>query len=103
MTAPTRTRTLPRDIVAVIASDAALTDEAKVKGAGPPGEYRWFVVYWGGFGGIARPTRWKVRIKHDDRVTVVTGKFKALNERSRIYTLRVAPSDGLAGEVEDAR
>ena len=83
--------------------DADATGEAKIKGAGPPGEYKWFVVYWGGFGGIVRPTRWKVRIKHDDRVTVVTGKFKALNERSRVYTLRVAPRGGLAGEVEDTR
>ncbi len=83
--------------------DADATGEAKVKGAGPPGEYKWFVVYWGGFGGIVRPTRWKVRIKHDDKVTVVTGKFKTLNERSRIYTLRVAPRGGLAGEVNDTR
>ena len=83
--------------------DPDATDEAKVKGAGPPGEYKWFVVYWGGFGGIVRPTRWKVRIKHDDKVTVVTGKFKTLNERSRIYTLRVAPRGGLAGEVNDTR
>jgi hypothetical protein len=68
------------------------TDEAtgeKVKGQGPPGEYRWFVVYWGGFGGIPRPTRWKVRIKHAGQVTVVTGQFKSLNERSETYTMYV--------------
>jgi hypothetical protein len=81
--------------------DADATGETKVKGAGPPGEYRWFVVYWGGFGGIVRPTRWKVRIKHDGKITVVTGGFKTLNERSRIYTLRVAPRGGLAAEVKD--
>lgn len=67
--------------------------EGKVKGPGPAGEYKWFVVYWGGFGGIPKPTRWKVRIKHDDRVTVVSGKFRALNERSRIYTLTVKPTE----------
>jgi hypothetical protein len=61
----------------------------KVKGPGPPGEYRWFVVYYGGFGGVPKPTRWKVRIKHDGKVTVVTGRFRALNERSRTYSLRV--------------
>jgi len=83
--------------------DADAKGEAKVKGAGPPGEYRWYVVYWGGFGGIVRPTRWKVRIKHDGKVTVVTGKFKTLNERSRIYTLHVAPRGALAGEVKEAR
>jgi hypothetical protein len=61
----------------------------KVKGPGPPGTYQWFVVYWGGFGGIPKPTHWKVRIKHDGKVTVVNGKFRALNERSRTYTLKV--------------
>lgn len=62
-------------------------------GAGPPGEYRWFVVYWGGFGGVPRPTRWKVRIKHNGKVTIATGRFKALNERSKTHTLKVdAPS-----------
>ena len=74
---------------------------SKVKGPGPPGEYKWFVVYWGGFGGIPKPTHWKVRIKHDGKVTVVTGKFTTLNERSRVYTLRVGPRGGLAGEVKD--
>src|SRR5205814_1440782 len=63
----------------------------KVKGAGPPGEYRWFVVYWGGFGGVPRPTNWKVRIKHDGKVTIHKGRFKALNERSKTFTLRVDP------------
>lgn len=63
----------------------------KVKGRGPAGVYQWFVVYWGGFGGIPKPTHWKVRIKHDGKVTVVHGKFRALNERSRVYTLRVEP------------
>ncbi|SIO64790.1 hypothetical protein SAMN05444166_7414 [Singulisphaera sp. GP187] len=72
------------------------TGEGQVKGTGPAGEYKWFVVYWGGFGGIPKPTRWKVRIKHDDRVTVVTGKFRALNERSRIYSLTVKPSEAEA-------
>lgn len=68
-------------------------DGGKVKGAGPPGEYKWFVVYWGGFGGIPKPTKWKVRIKHNGKVTVVNGKFRALNERSKIYTLNVKPAD----------
>ncbi len=70
---------------------AAEGSSEKVLGPGPPGEYKWFVVYWGGFGGIARPTKWKVRIKHDGKVQIVTGRFKALNERSRIYTLKVEP------------
>jgi hypothetical protein len=77
------------------------TDEAtgeKVKGQGPPGEYRWFVVYWGGFGGVPKPTNWKVRIKHDGKVQIVTGKFRALNDRSKTYSLKVEPKPG-AGEL----
>ncbi len=65
--------------------------EDKVKGQGPPGEYKWFVVYWGGFGGIPKPTKWKVRIKHDGKVTVTSGRFRALNERSKVFTLTVKP------------
>ncbi len=68
----------------------------KIKGPGPPGTYQWFVVYWGGFGGVARPTKWKVRIKHDGKVTIIQGRFRALNERSKTYTLKVDPQS--AGE-----
>jgi hypothetical protein len=71
----------------------------KVKGPGPPGEYKWFVVYWSGFGGIPKPTNWKVRIKHEGKVTVVSGKFRALNERSRVHTLTVKPESAVAGDV----
>ncbi len=63
----------------------------KVKGPGPPGSYKWFVVYWGGFGGFARPTHWQVRVKHAGRVEVFHGKFSRLNERSKIHTLVVEP------------
>jgi hypothetical protein len=77
----------PENIYWLVESDGP--GSAKVKGAGPPGDYQWFVVYWGGFGGIPKPTHWKVRIKHDGIVTVVHGKFKALNERSRTYHLKV--------------
>lgn len=66
----------------------------KIKGAGPPGDYKWFVAYWGGFGGIPRPTKWKVRIKHDGKVTVVNGRLKALNERSTIHSLKVGTIPG---------
>jgi len=66
----------------------------KVKGPGPPGIYKWYVVYWGGFGGIPRPTHWQVRVKHAGKVDVIHGKFSALNERSKIYTLKVEPPTG---------
>ena len=66
-----------------------------VTGQAPLREYKWFVVYWGGFGGISKPTVWKVRIKHDGNVRVVTGNLKSINERSRMFTLKVAlPSHG---------
>jgi hypothetical protein len=67
----------------------------KVKGPGPPGTYKWFVVYWGGFGGVARPTHWQVRVKHNGDVNVIHGKFSRLNEKSKIYTLNV---DALPGK-----
>ena len=66
----------------------------KVKGPGPPGVYKWFVVYWGGFGGIAKPTHWQVRVKHDGKVSVHHGKFSSLNERSKIFVLKVDPPGG---------
>jgi hypothetical protein len=69
----------------------------KVKGPGPSGTYKWFVVYWGGFGGFAKPTHWQVRVKHAGKVSVHHGKFQALNERSRIYTLKVDPPPGGPG------
>ena len=79
----------PENIYWLVESDGP--GSAKVKGPGPAGQYHWFVVYWGGFGGIPKPTHWKVRIKHEGKVTVVNGKFRALNERSRTYTLKVDP------------
>ena len=63
----------------------------KMKGQGPAGEYRWFVVYWGGFDGAPKATHWKVRIKHAGKVTIVTGRLRSLNEQSRTYTLKVGP------------
>lgn len=65
------------------------TGGEKVKGPGPAGEYRWYVVYWGGFGGVPKPTKWKVRIKHDGKVTVVQGRLKGLNEKSKVHSLKV--------------
>lgn len=66
-------------------------DGPKVRGDGPPGVYKWFVVYYGGFGGIPKPTQWQVRIKHAGRVSTVRGKLRALDERTKVYTLNVGP------------
>lgn len=82
----------PENVYWLVESDGP--GSTKVKGPGPPGVYRWFVVYWGGFGGVPKPTRWQVRVKHDGRVTVHAGRFRALNERSRTYTLTVKPPPG---------
>ncbi len=68
--------------------------EKEIPGPGPSGTYKWFVVYWGGFGGVPKLTHWKVRIKHDGKVDLQTGKFSRLNERSKVYTLVVEPSEG---------
>jgi hypothetical protein len=62
-----------------------------VKGPGPPGVYRWFVVYSGALGGMATPTHWKVRVQHAGKDSVVTGTLSALGERSREHTLLVNP------------
>jgi|GEM_PF-2905550 len=64
-------------------------DLAKATSTAPPGVYRWFVVYWGGFGGVAKLTHWQVRAKHDNKVTVIEGRFRSLNERSKIFSVRV--------------
>jgi len=60
-----------------------------IKGDGPPGTYRWYVHYYGGQGGKAPPTNWKVRVKHDGQVDVYEGTLPRVGRRSRIRTLRV--------------
>ncbi len=70
-----------------------------VPGPGPPGVYKWFVVYAGAPGGVLLPTQWKVRIKHAGKVSFVTGMLKSLNERSRVYPLRVEPRTAAASEA----
>lgn len=82
----------PENIYWLVESDGV--GSKKVKGPGPSGVYQWFIVYWGGFGGVPKPTHWKVRIKHAGKVTVVNGKFHALNERSKTFMLKVEPGHG---------
>ena len=60
-----------------------------VKTKGPPGEYQWYVEFWGGLDGKIRPTVWKVRVKHAGKVEFFTGRFRVLNEKSKRYTLKV--------------
>jgi hypothetical protein len=63
----------------------------RTKGQGPPGEYKWFVVYWGGFDNVPKVTHWKVRVKANGKVNVYTGRLRNLNEKSKMYTLTLEP------------
>jgi len=65
------------------------TDGSKELGPGPPGEYKWFVNYYGGNRGIPVATRWKVRIKHEGRVEVIQGRLTVPKSRSKTYKLKV--------------
>ena len=83
-------------------------ESEKVKGRGPAGEYRWYVHYYGGFGGISKPSPWKVRIKHSGQVTVIRGKLSTIGQKSKGYTVKVEFRDPLldglfGGGTEPAR
>lgn len=73
------------------------------QGNGPPGEYQWYVHYYGAIGGVSVPTRWKVRVKHNGQYQIHEGRFARIGQRSKIYTLTIEgeteddpPSDGKA-------
>jgi hypothetical protein len=68
-------------------------------GKGPPGEYKWYVQYFGGFGGYDVPTKWQVRIKKNGEETIIDGRFRKIGEKSKVYTLRVGPSRGKSDEA----
>lgn len=57
--------------------------------AAPKGEYRWFVHYYGGLGGVALPTRWTVRVKHDGKVKLFKGNLPQIGARSGVNSLKV--------------
>jgi hypothetical protein len=64
-----------------------------VIGRGPAGKYQWYVNYYGGHGGAAGPTKWKVRVKHGEQVEVFEGTLRRIGARSRMYTFEM-PSPG---------
>lgn len=64
-------------------------DGSRELGPGPPGEYKWWVHYYGGNNGLPAPTRWKVRIKHEGRVEVIQGRLSFPGAKSKPYTLTV--------------
>lgn len=63
---------------------------SKDLGPGPPGEYRWWVEYYGGNRGVPVATRWKVRIKHEGRSEIIQGRLTVPGAKSKIHTLTVA-------------
>jgi len=81
-------------------------DDGKVvaRGQGPPGEYKWFVHYYGGHNVIGQkaPTRWKVRLKHDGQVTVFQGTL-IKGQRSKVYTflLGLPPATSKSGGADE--
>jgi hypothetical protein len=76
-------------------------DGSKDLGPGPPGEYRWFVHYYGGNGGVAAPTRWKVRVKHEGRIEIFQGRLTVPGAKSKIYTLTVGGPTPANGTMPD--
>ena len=78
-------------------------DGSKDLGPGPPGEYQWFVHYYGGNQGTAVPTRWKVRIKHLGKAEIIQGRLTVPGAKSKSYTLTVGtplPPNGKTPEVK---
>lgn len=75
----------------------------KDKGTGPAGTYKWFVVYYGGAGGEVYPTHWKVRVKHNGVVDVYQGVLKAVDQKSKLYTLKFDPRAGSVAAPPDAK
>jgi hypothetical protein len=63
------------------------------KGNGPPGEYRWYVHYYGGLDGNL-PTHWRVRLKFGGDYKVFEGRLNAIGQRSRIYSFKIEKGEG---------
>jgi hypothetical protein len=61
------------------------------RGNGPPGEYKWYVHYYGGREGNL-PTRWKVRLKHNGTYKIFEGRLSAIGQRSKIYSFVIDES-----------
>ena len=59
---------------------------------GPYGEYKWFVFYYGSQNRTSQRTRWKVRVKYDDRVEIFEGTLQEIGEKSRVHLLKIEPT-----------
>jgi hypothetical protein len=76
-------------------------DGSKEIGPGPPGEYKWWVLYYGGNGGVPVPTRWRVRVKHAGKIEVFNGQLTVPGARSKNYTLTVGTPGPPNGTMPD--
>jgi hypothetical protein len=76
-------------------------DGSRDIGPGPPGEYRWYVEYYGGNFGVPVPTRWKVRVKHEGKIEIFQGRLNVQGARTKIYTLTVGPPGPENGTMPD--
>lgn len=70
------------------------------KGNGPPGQYKWYVHYYGAIGGVSVPTHWRVRVKHNGKYNVFDGKFKSIGQQSRTYSFVVGREQDVAMGAE---
>jgi hypothetical protein len=64
---------------------------SKAKVPGPPGGYRWYVVYYESHLDDFPPTYWQVRVKHDGEVDLIDGWLYEPGECSKIFALKVHP------------
>ena len=76
-------------------------DGSRELGPGPPGEYRWWVEYYGGNRGVPLNTRWKVRVKHEGRVEIFQGRLTVPGSRTKTYTLTVGSGGPVNGVMPD--
>lgn len=77
-------------------------DGTVLKGRGPTGRYQWYVEYYGGYGGRATPTRWKVRVKHGKEVEIVEGVLRRVGEKSRTFVFDMGGPDSDASAPQIA-
>jgi hypothetical protein len=58
-------------------------------GAGPRGEFVWWVHYYGGLQGKQQRTHWQVRIKRQGQVEVIKGTLSHVDEYSKKYSFQL--------------
>ena len=72
--------------------------QTKAKDPGPPGTYKWYVVYYDCDVDedldFIPPTYWQVRVKHDGEVHVFDGWLYEPGESSAVFSVKVHPPKG---------